>query len=177
MPPWRSASVTTPTGNEAQPRISGTGGPPPFHRLRPRRTSSEEPPPISNRMASSASGSSSGVQPLAASSASVARSITSSSSPTSPVTRAKNSGPFAAARQASVAIRRARVTLRLRILSRQTASASSARAIAASLSRPLAKTPSPRRMMRENASMTRKPSRVGRATSSRQLLVPRSSAA
>ena len=28
MPPWRSASVTTPTGSEIQPRTSGTGGPP-----------------------------------------------------------------------------------------------------------------------------------------------------
>ena len=33
------------------------------------------------------------------------------------------------------------------------------------------------RMMRENASTTRNPSAVGRATSRRQLLVPRSSAA
>ena len=44
-------------------------------------------------------------------------------------------------------------------------------------SRPLCDRPSPRRTMRENASMTRNPSAVGRATSSRQLLVPRSSAA
>jgi hypothetical protein len=62
-------------------------------------------------------------------------------------------------------------------LLRQTRSASTARTIAASLSRPDAVTPSPSLMMRENASMTRKPSRVARATRSRQLLVPRSSAA
>ena len=37
-------------------------------------------------------------------------------------------------------------------------------------------TPSPSRMMREKASMTRKPRRDGRASSRRQLLVPRSSA-
>ena len=61
-------------------------------------------------------------------------------------------------RQASVAIRRARVTPRLRILSRQMRSASIARSIAASLRRPDAVMPSPSRMMREKASTTRKPS-------------------
>jgi len=49
--------------------------------------------------------------------------------------------------------------------------------IAASPMRPDVDTPSPSRMMRENASTTRKPSVVGRAIKSRQLLVPRSSAA
>ena len=58
----------------------------------------------------SACGSISGVQPVAASAASVSRSMISSSSPTSSATRARNSAPFSAARQASVAIRRARVT-------------------------------------------------------------------
>ncbi len=132
---------------------------------------------MSNRITPSASGSISGVQPVAASVASVSRSMISSSSPTSSAMRARNSLPFSAARQASVAIRRARVTPRLRILSRQMPSASTARSIAASLMRPDAEMPSPSRMMRENASMTRKLSPVGRATSSRQLLVPRSSAA
>ena len=75
--------------------------------------------------------------------------------------RSRNSGPLPAARQASVAISRARVTPRLRILSRQTRSASTARTIAASLSRPELVMPSPSRMMRENASTTRKLSRVG----------------
>ena len=92
-------------------------------------------------------------------------------------TRARNASPFSAARQASVAISRARLTLRARILSRQTSNAATARSIAASLMRREAATPSPRRMMRENASMTRNPSAVGRAISRRQLLVPRSSAA
>ena len=110
-------------------------------------------------------------------SASVSRSTISRSRPTSRCTRARNSTPFSAERQASVAISRARVTPRLRILSRQIDSASIARSIAASPSRPEAAMPSPRRMMRENASITRKPSRIGRATSRRQLLVPRSSAA
>src|SRR5580658_1919973 len=51
------------------------------------------------------------------------------------------------------------------------------RSIAASESLPVAASPSPSRTMREKASMTRKPRRVPRATRSRQLLVPRSSAA
>jgi hypothetical protein len=57
------------------------------------------------------------------------------------------------------------------------ASASIARPIAASLIRPEVETPSPSRMMRENASITRKLSPLGRAIRRRQLLVPRSSAA
>ena len=76
---------------------------------------------MSNRITPSACGSISGVQPVAASVASVSRSMISSSSPTSSAMRARNSAPFSAARQASVAIRRARVTPRLRILSRQMA--------------------------------------------------------
>src|SRR5215469_14512451 len=51
------------------------------------------------------------------------------------------------------------------------------RAIAASESIPVADRPSPRRTMREKASMTRKPRPAPRATRRRQLLVPRSSAA
>ena len=118
-----------------------------------------------------------GVQPVAASVASVSRSMISSSRPTSSAMRVRNSLPLAAARHASVAIRRARVTPRLRILSRQMPSASTARSIAGSQMRPVAEMPSPSRMMRENASMTRKLSPVGRAIRRRQLLVPRSSAA
>ena len=72
---------------------------------------------------------------------------------------------------------RTRTTRCRRILAAHTCSASMVRSMAASDRRPLAVTPSPRRMMRENASMTLKPRRDGRATSSRQLLVPRSSAA
>ena len=132
---------------------------------------------MSNRITPSAAGSTSGVQPVAASRASVSRSTISSSMPTSLRMRSRNSWPLPAERQASVAISRERVTPRLRILARQTRSASTARRIAASLSRPELVMPSPSRMMRENASITRKLSRVARATSSRQLLVPRSSAA
>ena len=87
------------------------------------------------------------------------------------------SAPLAAERQASVAMVRARVTPRAAILSRHTFKASNVRAIAASLKRPVSVRPSPKRTMRENALMTRNPWAVGRATSSRQLLVPRSSAA
>ena len=63
-------------------------------------------------------------------------------------------------------------------LSAQIFSASTARSMAGWPSRPLDDSPSPSLTMRENASMTRNwPGRVGTATSSRQLLVPRSSAA
>jgi len=84
---------------------------------------------------------------------------------------------LAAIRHASVAITRDRDTPRRRILSAQILSASVVRFMAASDRRPEASAPSPRRMMREKASMTRKPRRDGLATSSRQLLVPRSRAA
>ena len=141
------------------------------------RTSSDEPPPMSNRMTPEAAGSNSSVQPVAASRASVAELMISSSRPASLATRLRNSSPFSAARQASVAMSRARMTPRACILSRQICSASTARVMAASLMRRDAAIPSPRRMIRENASTTRKPSPVGRATRSRQLLVPRSSAA
>ena len=60
---------------------------------------------------------------------------------------------------------------------RQIDSAAMARSMAASLMHPVAETPSPRRMMREKESTTRKLSPNGQAISSRQLLVPRSSAA
>ena len=83
MPPWRSASVTTPTGSEVQPCIAGSGGPRRQAFGRPRLAISDEPPPMSNRIAPSASGSTSGVQPVAASIASVSRSTTSSAIPTS----------------------------------------------------------------------------------------------
>ena len=88
-----------------------------------------------------------------------------------------NSGPLLALRHASVATDRASVTLRRFSLSAQMRSAAIVRSIAASDSRPLAASPSPSRTMRENASMTANPPPCGRAIRSRQLLVPRSSAA
>ena len=93
---------------------------------------------MSNSTTPSACGSISGVQPVAASRASVSRSITSSSRPISCATRARKSSPFSAARQASVAISRARVTPLFFILLRQIVSAAMARSIAASLMRPRA---------------------------------------
>ncbi len=71
----------------------------------------------------------------------------------------------------------ARCTPRACILARQIRRASTVRSIAASLRRSDVPSPSPRRTIRENASITRKPLKVGSATSRRQLLVPRSSAA
>ncbi|MEH2476908.1 hypothetical protein V1282_000265 [Nitrobacteraceae bacterium AZCC 2146] len=101
----------------------------------------------------------------------------SSVMPVSVATWARNASEFAAARQASVAIRRSRCASLDWILSRQTLSAEIAREIAASLITPDVETPSPSRMIRENESITRKLSPVGQAISRRQLLVPRSSAA
>ncbi len=97
--------------------------------------------------------------------------------PVSAATRLRKPSAFEAARHASVAISRSRRAFRRLILSRQMLSAAMARSIAASLIEPVAETPSPSRMMREKESTTRKPSWVGQAISSLQLLVPRSSAA
>ena len=139
---------------------------------------SDEPPPMSNSTTPSVSRSTSEPQPETASRASVSRSMISRSSPASALTRARNSSPLAAERQASVAISRERRIERLASLSAQIFSASTARSMAGWPRRPLADSPSPSRTMREKASMTRNwPGRVGTATSSRQLLVPRSSAA
>ena len=94
-------------------------------------------------------------------------------------TRSMNSSQFWARRQASVATLRTRVTPRRSIFPAHTRKARIVRWIAASLSTPVSLTRSPRRTIRENASMTRNPSRSfsDLATSNRQLLVPRSSAA
>ena len=71
--------------------MSGAGGPrrPALDRLS--RTSSDDPPPMSNRMTPDAAGSNSSVQPVAASLASVAESMISSSTPASSATRPRNS--------------------------------------------------------------------------------------
>jgi hypothetical protein len=97
--------------------------------------------------------------------------------PVSAATRSRKLSPLDAARQASVAISRNRLAFLDWILSRQMLKAAMARSIAASLMEPVADMPSPSRMIRENESTTRNPSPVGQAISSRQLLVPRSSAA
>jgi hypothetical protein len=116
-------------------------------------------------------------QPSTANAASVSRSITSSRMPVSAATRSRNPCAFEAARQASVAISRSLLALLDWILSRQMESAEMARSIAASLMQPVVDMPSPSRMIRENESTTRNPSPEGQAIRSRQLLVPRSSAA
>ena len=116
-------------------------------------------------------------QPETASRASASRVTILMSRSVSERTRLRNCGALSASRHASVATRPARSTQCLRIFVAQTFSASMVRSIASSDRRRLAATPSPRRMMRENASTTRKPRRDGRATSRRQLLVPRSRAA
>ena len=74
----------------------GNGGPPPPLWERASRTSSDDPPPISNKIAPSASGSINGVQPVAASRASVSRSMTSSVRSSSSATRSRNCIPFCA---------------------------------------------------------------------------------
>ena len=112
MPPWRSASVTTPCGSEIQPRICGSGGPR-AHRLR-----AVEPHELGRAAADveqhdavAPAGSISGVQPVAASSRfGLAVDRFRARGRACSATRARNSSPFSAARQASVAISRARVT-------------------------------------------------------------------
>ena len=99
-------------------------------------------------------------------------------SPVSSLTRARNSAPLAARRQASVAMARSARTGRRASRAAQPRSAAIARSIAVWLRRPVWCSPSPRRTMRLKLSSTRKPSpRAGVPTSMRQLLVPRSSAA
>ena len=176
-PPCRSASVTTPIGSETQASTSGCGGPYSIGVMRPSRTSSEEPPPISNRITPFDAGSTSGVQPVAASRASVSRSTISRSMPTSSRTRARNSLPFSGG---AAGFRRDQPCPRDAAVADLVAA--DAQRVDRARDRRLAQharleTPSPSRMMRENASTTRKLSRVARATRSRQLLVPRSSAA
>ena len=162
MPPNSSAKVTTPSFRETQKRMrspsaisidcaQGAAAP-------ASQTSSEDPPPISNKMTPSAAESASEAEPAAASRASVSRSTISSSSPVSSRTRRKNSAPLLADRQASVAINRLRVTPRARILLRQISSAPRVRSIAAAPSSPVRDRPSPSLTIRENESMTRKPS-------------------
>ncbi len=118
-----------------------------------------------------------GAQDSMASSASSRAEMIRNESPVSAFTRARKAGPFSARRQASVATASSRRMGRRASLAAQTDSAASARSIAASDSRPVACSPSPRRTMRLKLSITRKPAPQGVPMSSRQLLVPRSSAA
>jgi hypothetical protein len=145
-------------------------------RARSSQINSELPPPISNTSVKSQLRSISDAQPDTASLASVSCVTISMGSPASRFARSMNSSRFPAMRHASVAISRERLTPRRFIFSAQTLSASMVRLIAGSDRRPEFTTPSPRRMIREKASMTRKPRREGLAMRSLQLLVPRSRA-
>ena len=178
--PKRSASVTTPTGSEIVPISCG---PQPSAGASRIQAISVEPPPISNSSARRPmpwvrpASSSNGAQLSSASSASSRAEMISIGSPVSRLTLARNSRPLLARRQASVAIARSPRTGRRARRWAQPCSAPIARSIATSHSRPELCSPSPSRTMRLKLSTTRNPSGVGAATSSRQLLVPRSSAA
>ena len=125
--------------------------------------SSEEPPPMSNTSAKSQAEID---QRGAAGDGQLGLRLAADDLDVEPGLRARALQELAArwrrARQASVAIRPERTTRCRSILAAHTFSASMVRSIAASESRPLADTPSPRRMMREKASMTLKPRRDGR---------------
>ena len=81
-----------------------------LRRARSSQMSSEEPPPMSNTSAKSQPKSISEAQPETASLASVSRLTILMSRPVSARARSRNSGPLAARRQASVAIRPERTT-------------------------------------------------------------------
>ncbi len=187
-PPKRSASDTTPSGSDSQARSRARRAPSGSPVVRcpasscPSQTISEEPPPISKRTMLRAWPSARAEQPAVARNASVSRSTISSSKPVSARTRSRKAALLLAARHASVAMSRARVTWRARIFSAQIFKAATVRTIAASASRPVCDTPSPSRTMRQKLSTMRKsagsvPGSGCRAISRRQLLVPRSSAA
>ena len=167
----RSDSVTTPSGRDVQARMSISSP-----SACSTQISSVLPPPMSNTMACRRPASSSVWQPSTASRASSAGEMMSRLSPVSERTRLTNASALAALRQASVATWRMQVTRRRSILRAHTCNASMVRVMAGSDSRPVWVTPSPSRTMREKASITRKPPGTGLAISSRQLLVPRSSA-
>ncbi len=169
--PSLSVSETTPQGALHQHLILGMSTP-----SASTSTNSVEPPPMSKMRAGPSPGSSRRWQPSMASRASSSGEMMSSAMPVSCFTRSTKWRPLTARRHASVATERASETRRRRSLSAQTPSAATARSIAASPILPLVARPSPSRTTREKASITVKPSSHGWAISSRQLLVPRSSA-
>ena len=132
---------------------------------------------MSNNSARRAPESSSGAQLSNASSASSRGVMISKASPISWRTRAMNAAPLTACRHASVATARTARGGRRSNRAATACSASMARSIAASFSRPVAPSPSPKRTTRLKLSTTRNPSRMGTPASMRQLLVPRSMAA
>ena len=132
---------------------------------------------MSNNSARRAPESSSGAQLSRASSASSRGVMISKARPISWRTRAMNAAPLTACRHASVATARTARGGRRSNRAATACSASMARSIAASFSRPVAPSPSPKRTTRLKLSTTRNPSRAGMPASMRQLLVPRSMAA
>ena len=149
-----------------------------LRRDRSSQISSEEPPPMSNTSAKSQAGvdqrgAARDGEPglgLAVDDLDVEAGLVRARAP-------GTAAPLSASRQASVAISPSARTRCGRSWRRTPAAPRWCARWPAPTGGRLADTPSPRRMMRENASMTWKPRRDGRATSSRQLLVPRSSAA
>ena len=124
MPPWRSASVTTPCGSEIQPRICGSGGPPRDlvravepHQFRRAAADVEQHRAVGLRIDQRRAAG--GGEPR------LGLAIDHFQLEAHLVARRGrgNPSPFSAARQASVAIRRARVTPLFFILLRQIASA------------------------------------------------------
>ena len=178
-PPCRSASVTTPSRQRRpRPSITGCGGPRRVGGRRPSRTSSEDPPPMSNRITPC------GVRDRAAACSRLRRDRLGlpvddfEFEPDLLGDRARRIPAPLAAAAAGLGRDQSRAghaaSCHLVAADRERLDSARDRRLADAAG---AETPSPNRTMREKASTTRKPSPVGRATSSRQLLVPRSSAA
>jgi hypothetical protein len=151
---------TTPIGIDAQPRICGTGGPPCARRAAAQPHEFRGAAADVEQDHALGGGSISGVQPVAASPASVSRSTISSSS--RPRAARARGIPAVGGRAAGFGGDQPRARDRRGCAScrgrSQRLDCALDRGVA---SRPEAAIPSPSRMMRENASMTRKPSRVG----------------
>ena len=173
--PSEDARVTTPSGMDDRPMISGSQAP--SGPARPPPAVTGAPPPLSHTSAPPPAPRSRPAQLSTTREASSRGLMSRKAIPVSRRMRARNSGPFADCRQACVATAvTARIDCRA-IFCRHRRSASMVRSMAASPRRPVVGISSPRRTTRLKLSMTRNPCRVGVASISRQLLVPRSSAA
>ena len=177
-----SARVTTPTGNDAHPRIGGRCAQPwtprPTAAFASIQQSSVDPPPMSITSAKSWLASTRSSDPSSAYFASSFGVIVSIFMPSWRWTWLRKALPLLAARQACVAMYRVSTGSCFFTLSRHRLSASIARPIAFSESIPVRASPSPSLTICENESTTRRPPDAERsAISSRQLFVPRSSAA
>ena len=179
MPPWRSASVTTPTGSDTQLCIVGTGRP----AAAPARSGRARPARRSRRRCRTAgrrapAGSISGVQPVAARSASVSRSTISSSMPTCSRMMSRNSAPFcggAAGLGCDQARARHGAVAHLVAANAERRDGAGDRGVRQAPGRRHALAEPDDARKRVDDAESRRPD--GRAISRRQLLVPRSSAA